>query len=86
MKLPSEAVRLDGDGNSYVLVVRDGKATQVPVQTGLQGAVTTEIIKGLASGDKVILPGNLIGDGDRVREQPAKAPRGNMPPMPGFTS
>jgi hypothetical protein len=34
----------------------------------------------------VILPGTLVADGDRVREQAPAKPRGNMQPVPGLTN
>ena len=84
--LPTDALRKDGTGATFVLVSAQGKAKQVMVQTGLQGTGTTEITSGLAKEDHVILPGTLVADGDRVREQPPARLRGNMQPVPGLTN
>jgi HlyD family secretion protein len=84
--LPTEALRRDASGALYVLVNQDGHAKQVSVAAGLQGTGTTQITQGLAQGDHVILPGTLTADGDRVREQAATKPRGNMPQVPGLTN
>ena len=84
--LPSEALRRDASGAVYVLVNQDGHAKQVAVVAGLQGTGTTQITQGLALGDHVILPGTLVANGDRVREQVAAKPRGNMQPVPGLTN
>jgi HlyD family secretion protein len=86
LMLPSDALRRDATGNWFVMAVRDGKATKVPVVTGLQGTGTTEISQGLSEGYRIILPGSSVSDGDRVREQGVRSPKGNVPPMPGFTS
>jgi HlyD family secretion protein len=84
--LPTDAVRRDANGGLFVLVNRDGRARQLAVQSGLQGIGSTEIVKGLAAGDHVIVPGTLVNDGDKVREQSTRKPLGNVPAMPGFTS
>ncbi len=86
LMLPTDAVRRDANGALFVLLNRDGHARQVAVQAGLQGIGSTEIVKGVAAGDRVILPGTLVNDGDKVREQSSRKPLGNVPPMPGFTS
>jgi hypothetical protein len=67
-------------------VNRDGRASAVSVQTGLQGIGSTQIVKGLAKGDRAILPGSTLAEGDKVREQSTRAATGNVPAMPGFTS
>lgn len=84
--LPSEALRHDASGALYVLVNQDGRAKQVSVVAGLQGTGTTQITHRLAQGDRVILPGTPVADGDRVREQATTKPKGNMPQMPGLTN
>jgi HlyD family secretion protein len=84
--LPTDTVRRDANGAHFVLVNRDGRARQLAVQSGLQGIGSTEIVKGLAAGDRVIVPGTLVNDGDKVREQSTRKPLGNVPAMPGFTS
>jgi HlyD family secretion protein len=84
--LPTEALRRDATGAAFVLVNQDGRAKQVSVVAGLQGTGTTQITQGLAAGDHVILPGTLVADGDRVREQAPAKPRGNMQPVPGLTN
>jgi HlyD family secretion protein len=86
LMLPTDAVRRDANGASFVWVIRDGRARAVPVQTGLQGIGSTQIVKGLAKGDRAILPGSTLAEGDRVREQSTRAAPGNVPAMPGFTS
>jgi HlyD family secretion protein len=69
LKLPSDAVRRDAAGNVYALVNRDGLAEKVGLTLGLQGIGTTQIVKGLAAGDRVITPNTTVEEGDRVREQ-----------------
>ena len=74
LKLPSEAIRRDAEGNAFVLVSRDGRAQQVRVKTGLQGIGSTEITQGLLAGERVILSNAKVSPGDRVREQSPRTP------------
>ena len=86
LMLPTDAVRRDANGASSVWVNREGRAHQISVQTGAQGIASTQIIKGLVKGEHIILPGSALTEGDKVREQSTRAPLGNVPAMPGFTS
>jgi HlyD family secretion protein len=86
LMLPTDAVRRDANGATFVWVNHDGRAHQVSVQTGAQGIASTQIVKGLVKGEHVILPGSALTEGQRVREQGTRAPLGNVPAMPGFTS
>ena len=86
LMLPTDAVRRDANGASFVWVNRDGRARQDSVQTGAQGIASTQIVKGLAKDEHVILPGGTLAEGDKVREQSTRAPLGKVPAMPGFTS
>lgn len=69
IKLPTDAVRRDANGANFVLVNRDGRAQRLAVTTGLRGIGTTQIVKGLAAGDRVILPTASVEEGARVRER-----------------
>ncbi|WP_297211313.1 efflux RND transporter periplasmic adaptor subunit [uncultured Flavonifractor sp.] len=51
LRVPSRAV-----SGGTVQVLRDGKAVEVPVETGLSGGGYTEILQGLTAEDAVILP------------------------------
>ncbi len=86
LMLPTDAIRRDANGALFVLVNRAGRAKEVPVQAGLQGIGSTEITRGLAAGEHIILPTSNVHDGDRVREQSRRTPLTGVPPMPGFTS
>ena len=80
VKLPSDAVRRDATGATYALVNRDGLATRVNVTTGLRGTGTTQIVNGLAPGDRVITPTTLVEEGARVREKTQRPAPGITPP------
>jgi HlyD family secretion protein len=67
--LPTDAVRRDANGTVYALVNRSGRAEKVSLTLGLRGVGSTQIVKGLAAGDRVITPTKSADDGDRVREQ-----------------
>jgi HlyD family secretion protein len=69
LKLPSDAVRKDAQGNAFALVNRNGRAEKVALTLGLQGIGTTQVVKGLAAGDRVITPNTSVEEGDRLREQ-----------------
>ena len=69
LRLPSDAVRRDATGLAYALVNRDGRAEKVALTLGLQGIGTTQVVTGLAAGDRVITPTTSADVGDRVREQ-----------------
>jgi multidrug efflux pump subunit AcrA (membrane-fusion protein) len=83
LMLPSDAVTRDTDGLSNVWINREGRARQVKVQVGLQGAGATQITQGLAAGEHVILPGTGLKDGDRVRETGTRSPSQQAAAKPG---
>jgi HlyD family secretion protein len=67
LKLPFNAVITTG-GKTYAAVVRGGIIRFVPVVTGIEDAVSVEIVKGLAAGDEVILPeAKPLKEGERVK-------------------
>ncbi len=85
VKLPSDAVRRDATGAPYALVNRDGLATRVNLTLGLRGTGTTQIVKGLVPGDRVIAPTTVVEEGARVREQTQRTVQGNAaPPAAGL--
>lgn len=80
LKLPTDAVRRDANGANFVLVNRDGRAQRLVVTTGLRGIGTTQIVKGLVAGDRVILPTASVEEGARVRERAEHSPPGGAQP------
>jgi len=65
--VPAEALTLDKDG-AYVYVVRDGKAVQTYVQTGLRTPIAVDVLSGLAEGDTVVTSGLIsMRNGASVR-------------------
>lgn len=55
--VPSEAVLEDEDGTKYVYIVNKDTAQRADVQTGIITDEYTEIVKGIAEGDKVVVSG-----------------------------
>ena len=55
LQLPSSAITTNGNA-STVELLQNGKTTVTPVTTGLVGASTTEIVRGLQKGDVVVEP------------------------------
>jgi HlyD family secretion protein len=45
------------DGHDAVWVVRDGKASRVPVTLGVQGPDRVQVVSGVAPGDRVVVKG-----------------------------
>ncbi|MBI1982761.1 MAG: efflux RND transporter periplasmic adaptor subunit, partial [Acidobacteria bacterium] len=58
--LPAESLRVDAEGNKFVLVVQDGRVRKVAVETGLDDGKLIQV-KGLTGGEQVVLasPGAL---------------------------
>ncbi len=68
LKVPTSALFRRGS-TWAALVIRDGRAVQVPVEAGRSSGTEVEVLSGLAEGEKVILyPGDRIKPGQRVRE------------------
>lgn len=64
--LPSRAV-LTRNNETFVLVVRDGIVSELPVTTGASNNTETVIVDGLVSGDQVVIDGlNRLADGSAV--------------------
>lgn len=53
VKIPSSAIQTS-NGESTVRVMKNGKVTQVPVETGISSDTDTEIISGISEGDTVV--------------------------------
>jgi membrane fusion protein (multidrug efflux system) len=71
--VPREAIRTE-DGEPRVLVVRDGRVTEVGVRLGLVGEDAAEVLGGLEAGERVIV-GNAVhrlAPGTLVRPRPAE--------------
>jgi len=69
LAVPNDALLAVQGTSATVLRVREGRVTQVPVQLGLRGLALTEVVTGLAPGDRVLAgaEGQQQADGKRVR-------------------
>jgi HlyD family secretion protein len=67
LKIPSNALFRKADG--WAVFVADGRRARLrPVKPGHAGPLDTEILEGLAAGDRVVLhPSNDIADATRIR-------------------
>jgi RND family efflux transporter MFP subunit len=75
VRLPFETLITTG-GKNFVAVVRDGRIRFVPVVTGIDDAVSVEIVKGLTAGDEMILPeGKALKEGEPVKSVVRELPR-----------
>jgi membrane fusion protein (multidrug efflux system) len=59
VKVPTNCIIPD-DKNNQVILVKNGKANFVNVQTGVRGDNTVEILKGISVGDSVVVTGVLF--------------------------
>jgi multidrug efflux pump subunit AcrA (membrane-fusion protein) len=59
--VPAAAV-VRADGHDAIWVVRDGRASRVPVTLGVQGPDRVQVVSGVAPGDRVVIKG-----ADRVK-------------------
>lgn len=48
------------DGQTYVYVIKEGKAVQTQVEVGLQGDQAAAVLKGLTVGDKIVTEGTDV--------------------------
>lgn len=65
--VPNRAIHISGDDAS-VMVVRQDKATNVPVTMGVQLELGTQVVDGLKAGDQLIVVGSdLVQNGQKVR-------------------
>lgn len=72
--IPEPALMSNGDNFSVFVVDKDGKAQIRPVQVGIRLAGRAEVLKGLASGEVVIVEGvQKLGPGSSVKLAPAAA-------------
>ena len=71
LTIPMEALRV-GDGRPSVMVVRNNVVEPVAIEVGVADSRGVEVVKGLGTGDQVILQGkDLVRQGQKVRTVPA---------------
>ncbi len=83
--LPSGSVRDADLVAPWVLALRDGRATRVPVRLGLRGVGAVEIVEGLQEGELAIPQTEKAIAGDRVRRGPSLGREKGME-VPSFIS
>jgi HlyD family secretion protein len=70
LALPVTAVSSAADGDA-VMVIKDGQAARVLVETGIRDGGWIEVLSGLAAGDTVVTKaGSFVRPGDRVNPIP----------------
>jgi HlyD family secretion protein len=66
LQVPSAALFRQGDGWA-VFVIEGGRAVRRRVTVGHEGGLATEVLDGLAEGERVVVhPDNALDDGSRV--------------------
>lgn len=79
--VPASAVLKTPEGGTSVMIVSDGHAAQVAVETGIRNDESVQITKGLAGGETVITRGSY-GLPDKTKVKIAEAPA-DEPEKPG---
>jgi HlyD family secretion protein len=69
--IPTELIRESTSAAPWALVVHDGHAVRRPLKLGLRGTGRTQILDGLAEGERVIPPTVPVVEGTLVRAMPA---------------
>jgi HlyD family secretion protein len=83
--LPAAAVRNADTAAPWVLILQDRRAVRVPVQLGLRGIGTVEIVSGLKEGDLAIPQTEKVLPGDSVRQAAMADPVKGME-VPSFVT
>jgi HlyD family secretion protein len=85
--IPAAALLRSPDGASTVMIVNNGQAQQVSVETGIREADRLQITKGLSGGEQVIVTGAYgLPDKTKVKiaeAAPPEAPNGGDKNQPG---
>src|SRR5271165_5383166 len=76
--VPSSAVLKKPDGATSVMIVKDGHAQQVEVETGIHDGARVQITKGLGGGETVIVRGSY-GLPDKTKVKVAEAEKPEAP-------
>jgi RND family efflux transporter MFP subunit len=67
VKLPFNSVMNMG-GRTFVAMVKEDAIRFIPIVTGIENAVSVEIVKGISPGDEVVSPqGKPLKEGERVK-------------------
>ena len=66
LTIPTAAVQQES-GQTYVTVVKDGVQTKTNVTVGRTFGIRTEVTKGLAEGDEVVVPSQSVATGNSSR-------------------
>ena len=71
--IPGMAVMARRDKPLSVMVVKDGKALEVPVTIGIDNAKWVQVLSGLTAGDRIVVAGKWhVHSGEAVRAVPMK--------------
>jgi RND family efflux transporter MFP subunit len=71
--VPNQALVRGMDGEQFLWIAKDGKATRREVQLGLRGRETSQIVSGLAAGESIVLRGqDRVSEGGEVVEVAVK--------------
>jgi multidrug efflux pump subunit AcrA (membrane-fusion protein) len=75
--VPASAVLKTPEGAMSVMIVQDGQAQQVDVETGIRDRDRVQITKGLSGGETVIVRGSYgLPDKTKVKIAEAEKPAG----------
>ena len=80
--VPSEAVIRTGKRNLVMVTVAGGRYRPVEVQIGREGGGKTQILAGLAQGQKVVASGQFLLDSEASLSGIEPSPLGGQPMTP----
>ena len=76
LTVPETAIRYDADGASVMVLAADNRVRRVAIQTGARGGGLVQLVKGPASGSRVVAnSAALLLDGDLVRPMDGAPPQ-----------
>jgi hypothetical protein len=63
----SASAIISRQGRQMIGIIRDGRVHLMPITTGVEGVAWVEVTRGLAQGQRLILPeGKALREGDKV--------------------
>lgn len=80
LSIPNEAIIEEGDKHIVYVQSQPGQYMPHEVETGVQGELYTQVLKGLNEGDQVVTIGSFFIDSEYKLKGTEQAPMTNQPP------
>jgi multidrug efflux pump subunit AcrA (membrane-fusion protein) len=79
LSIPNEAIIEEGDKQIVYVQQQPGQYTPHEIQTGIQGELYTQVLKGLNEGDQVVTFGSFFIDSEYKLKGTEQAPMSSEP-------